>query len=90
MTATTSMMRKGVGVSAVTETPSDIGWRRTALVWAGCLPAAEAARLVLQSEGNDLNDERAAHEILARSYTALGDTANAAREQAWIDAHPKL
>ena len=35
MMATTSMMRKGVGVSAVTETPSDIGWRRTALVAAG-------------------------------------------------------
>jgi hypothetical protein len=51
--------------------------------------AAEAARLVLQSAGNDLNDERAAHEILARSFTALGDTGNAAREQAWIDAHPK-
>ena len=50
--------------------------------------AAEAARLVLQSAGNDLNDERAAHEILARSFTALGDTGNAAREQAWIEAHP--
>jgi predicted Zn-dependent protease len=50
--------------------------------------AAEAARLVLQSAGNDLNDERAAHGILARSYTALGDTGNAAREQAWIEAHP--
>ena len=50
--------------------------------------AAEAARLVLQSAGNDLNDERAAHEILARSFTALGDTGNASREQAWIDAHP--
>ena len=50
--------------------------------------AAEAARLVLQSAGNDLNDERAAHGILARSFTALGDTVNASREQAWIDAHP--
>ena len=50
--------------------------------------AAEAARLVLQSAGNDLNDERAAHEILARSFTALGDTANASRERAWIEAHP--
>ena len=50
--------------------------------------AVEAARLVLQSTGNDSNDERAAHEILARSFTALGDTANAAREQAWIAAHP--
>ena len=51
--------------------------------------AAEAARLVLQSAGNDLNVERAAHEILARSFTALGDTANASREQAWIEAHPE-
>ena len=50
--------------------------------------AAEAARLVLQIAGNDLNDERAAHEILARSYTSLGDTLNASREQAWIEAHP--
>jgi hypothetical protein len=50
--------------------------------------AAEAARLALQSAGNDLNDERAAHGILARSYTALGDTGNASREQAWIEAHP--
>lgn len=50
--------------------------------------AVEAARLVLQSAGNDLNDERAAHEILARSFTALGDTANASREQAWIETHP--
>ena len=50
--------------------------------------AAEAARLVLQSARNGLNDERAAHGILARSYTALGDTYNASREQAWIEAHP--
>ena len=52
--------------------------------------AAEAARLALQGVGNDLNDERAAHEILARSFTALGETGNAAREQAWIEAHPDL
>ncbi len=50
--------------------------------------AAEAARLVLQSAGNDLSIERAAHGILARSFTALGETGNASREQAWIDAHP--
>ena len=50
--------------------------------------AAEEARLVLQSARTDLNDERAAHGILARSYTALGDTDNASREQAWIEAHP--
>lgn len=50
--------------------------------------AAEAARLALQGVGNDLNDERAAHGILARSFTALGETGNASLEQAWIDAHP--
>jgi predicted Zn-dependent protease len=50
--------------------------------------AAEAAQQALQGAGNDLNDERAAHGILARSFTALGDTSNASREQAWIDAHP--
>ena len=51
--------------------------------------AAEAARLVLQSAGNDLNVEREAHGILARSFTALGETDNASREQAWIEAHPE-
>jgi len=51
--------------------------------------AAEAARLVLQSPGNDLDVEREAHGILARSFTALGDTDNASREQAWIEAHPE-
>ena len=52
--------------------------------------AAEAAQLALQSAGNDLEVERTAHGILARSFTALGEAANAAREQAWIDAHPDL
>ena len=51
--------------------------------------AVEAARLTLQCPGNDLSLERAAHEILARSFTALGETDNAAREQSWIDAHPE-
>ncbi len=50
--------------------------------------AAEAARLALQSAGNDFDVERAAHGILARSFAAMGDTDNASREQAWIDAHP--
>lgn len=50
--------------------------------------AVEAARLVLQNAGNDLNVERAAHGILARSFTALGETVNASREQAWMEAHP--
>lgn len=50
--------------------------------------AAEAARQALQGTGNDLNDERTAHGILARSFTALGDKSSASREQAWLDAHP--
>jgi Tfp pilus assembly protein PilF len=50
--------------------------------------AVEAARLVLQSAGADLNMQRAAHGILARSFTALGETGNASREQEWIGAHP--
>jgi tetratricopeptide (TPR) repeat protein len=50
--------------------------------------AVEAARLALQTSGNDLNVERSAHGILARSFTTLGQTDNASREQAWIAAHP--
>jgi tetratricopeptide (TPR) repeat protein len=50
--------------------------------------AVEVARLVLESAGNDFNVERAAHAILAKSFNALGQTADAAREQAWIEAHP--
>ena len=50
--------------------------------------AVEAARQALQGEGNDPNDERDAHGILARSFTALGQTENASREQAWLEAHP--
>ena len=50
--------------------------------------AVEAAQLALQSAGNDLTMERDAHWILRRSFTALGETGNAAREQAWIETHP--
>ena len=50
--------------------------------------AVESARLALQSAGNDAGVEREAHAILARSFTALGETDNASREQAWIEAHP--
>jgi len=50
--------------------------------------AVEEAGLVLQSAGNDFNVERAAHGILARSFAALGRKEDAAREQAWIEAHP--
>jgi tetratricopeptide (TPR) repeat protein len=49
--------------------------------------AAEAARLALQSEGNDVKSEMAAHKILARAFAALGQTDNASREQVWLAAH---
>ncbi len=50
--------------------------------------AVEEARLVLKGVGNDFNIERAAHAILARSFTALGRADEASREQAWIESHP--
>jgi len=46
------------------------------------------ARLALASDGNDINSERAAHLLLARSYSLLGDIDEAAKEQRWIEAHP--
>ncbi len=47
--------------------------------------AVEIARQALQYAGNDATVEKPAHALLARAYTALGDTANAAREQSWLD-----
>lgn len=46
------------------------------------------ARLALASDGNDVNSERAAHLLLARCYSLLGRTEDAAQEQQWIEAHP--
>jgi Tfp pilus assembly protein PilF len=50
--------------------------------------AMDQAQLTLVSLGNDINVERAAHGILAKSYAALGRTREAEQEQAWILAHP--
>ena len=50
--------------------------------------AIEAAMLALDGTNNDINSERAAHGILAKSYFVLADQAAAQREQEWINAHP--
>jgi predicted Zn-dependent protease len=55
----------------------------------GNLPRAiSEAKLALSSEGIDVNNERAAHSLLARCYSILGNTEEAAKEQQWIEAHP--
>ena len=48
--------------------------------------AIEAAQAVLRAADNDINTQRAAHMILAKSYTILGNAAEAKKEQLWIDA----
>jgi predicted Zn-dependent protease len=53
-----------------------------------CETAIEAARLALASDGIDINSERAAHLLMARCHTQLGNTAEAEREQLWIEQHP--
>ena len=50
--------------------------------------AIEEAKQALSSDGNDVNSERAAHVLLARCYSMLGNTVEAAKEQQWIEAHP--
>ena len=50
--------------------------------------AIAEARLVLSSDGNDVNSERAAHILLARCHSMLGNAGEAAKEQQWIEAHP--
>jgi tetratricopeptide (TPR) repeat protein len=50
--------------------------------------AIAEATLALSSEGNDVNSERAAHLLLARSHALLGNAEEAAKEQQWIEAHP--
>jgi hypothetical protein len=37
---------------------------------------------------NDINTQRAAHMILAKSYTILGNAAESKKEQRWIEQHP--
>lgn len=53
-----------------------------------CARAITEARLVLQSDGIDVNNERAAHTLMARCYGRLGNADEAAKEQQWIEAHP--
>ena len=50
--------------------------------------AIAEAQLALQSPGNDLNSERAAHSLLAKCHFALGHVEEAKREQEWIESHP--
>jgi tetratricopeptide (TPR) repeat protein len=50
--------------------------------------AISEATLALSSEGNDINSERAAHLLLARCHSLLGNAEDAAKEQQWIEAHP--
>ena len=50
--------------------------------------AIEAAQAVLRGADNDINTQRAAHMILAKSYTILGNAAEAKKEQMWIEQHP--
>ena len=45
-------------------------------------------KLVLSSDGIDINSERAAHMLMARCYSLLGNADEAAKEQQWIEAHP--
>lgn len=53
-----------------------------------CARAITEAQLALSSGGNDINTERAAHILMARCYSLLGNTGDAAKEQQWIEAHP--
>jgi tetratricopeptide (TPR) repeat protein len=53
-----------------------------------CARAISEATLALASDGNDINSERAGHILLARCYSMLGNAAEAAKEQQWIEAHP--
>jgi predicted Zn-dependent protease len=50
--------------------------------------ALAEARDALASDGNDVNTERAAHLLMARCYSLLGQAEEAAKEQQWIEAHP--
>ena len=53
-----------------------------------CARAITEARLALSSDGNDINSERAAHILMARCHSLLGNAEEAAKEQQWIEAHP--
>lgn len=53
-----------------------------------CVRAITEAKLALSADGNDINSERAAHILMARCYSLLGNAEEAAKEQQWIEAHP--
>lgn len=53
-----------------------------------CERAIAEAKLALSSDANDINSERAAHLLMARCYSLLGNVEEAAKEQQWIEAHP--
>jgi tetratricopeptide (TPR) repeat protein len=53
-----------------------------------CARAIAEAKLALSADGNDINSERAAHILMARCYSLLGNAEEAAKEQQWIEAHP--
>jgi hypothetical protein len=65
-------------------------WRRRSTIDRAGEPARaiSEAKLALSSEGNDINNERATHMLLARCYSLLGNAEEAAKEQRWIEAHP--
>src|SRR5262249_49550144 len=50
--------------------------------------AISEARLALSSDGIDVNSERAAHILLARCHSILGNAEEAAKERQGIGAHP--
>jgi tetratricopeptide (TPR) repeat protein len=53
-----------------------------------CARAITEAKLVLTSDGIDVNNERAVHILMARCHSVLGNAAEATKEQQWIEAHP--
>jgi tetratricopeptide (TPR) repeat protein len=53
-----------------------------------CELAVLEAQAALASDGNDFNQERAAHLLLARCHARLWNADEAAREQQWIETHP--
>lgn len=50
--------------------------------------AIAEAQLALSADGIDVNNERAAHLLMARCYSLLGNAEEAAKHQQWIEAHP--
>jgi tetratricopeptide (TPR) repeat protein len=53
-----------------------------------CARAIDEAERALSSDGNDVNSERAAHMLMARCHSLLGNTEEAVKEQQWIEARP--